>query len=220
MKSILLSFAIISSLFSVGSSREVRIFKGTSRYNSDVICSVRDSKVYKNFSTYSSDIICTVRGEKIYKGSGSYSSDVLYTVRDDKVFKGNSNYNSDILMTIRDGKIFRGTSTYNSDIIANVRYSPAHPTIIPTSCSPMTATLPSSSLSPSGIAQCYYKPFCLICLFFYLRFTSLWRRCASPVAQVHIPCGATETSFWGRNNGVSPRFYYLLLSLIVLKKAS
>ena len=67
MKSILLSFAIISSLFSVGSSREVRIFKGTSRYNSDVICSVRDSKVYKNFSTYSSDIICTVRGEKIYK---------------------------------------------------------------------------------------------------------------------------------------------------------
>ena len=79
MKSILLSFAIFSSLFSGRTSLDV--------------------KVFKKVSTYSSDIICTVRGEKIYKGSGSYSSDVLYTVRDGKVFSGTSNYNSDVLFS-------------------------------------------------------------------------------------------------------------------------
>ena len=60
--------------------REVRVYKGTSRYTSDVVCSVRDAKVYRRTSTYTKDILLTVRKDRIYKGTSSYTSDILFTV--------------------------------------------------------------------------------------------------------------------------------------------
>ena len=79
-KSFLLSFALLSALFSGSSGQDVKVYKGGSRYNSDVICTVKDSKVYKKTSIYSSDVICNIKGNRIYKGNGSYSSDVLYNI--------------------------------------------------------------------------------------------------------------------------------------------
>ncbi len=36
---------------------QTKVFKGTSTYNSDIICNIKDGKVYKKTSTYSSDIV-------------------------------------------------------------------------------------------------------------------------------------------------------------------
>ena len=103
------------------SSSEVKIYKGTSSYTSDILYTVRDGKVYKKHSNYTSDIVCTVRKDRIYKSTSNYTSDVLYTIRDGQVYKGTSTYRSDILMTIRDGQVYKGTSTYRSDILATNR---------------------------------------------------------------------------------------------------
>ena len=40
----------------------VRVYKGTSRYTSDVLCTVRDGKVYRGTSGYTSDIMFTLDG--------------------------------------------------------------------------------------------------------------------------------------------------------------
>ena len=71
MKHLLLSIMILSSVFSAG-ARNVKVYKGTSRYGSDVIC--------------------TVKGNRIYKGNGSYTSDVLYNIKDGKVYKGTGRF--------------------------------------------------------------------------------------------------------------------------------
>ena len=114
---------LIVALFLVFSSlnAQTKVFKGTSTYSSDVICTLNNSKVYKKSSSYSSDVVCTINGSKVYKANSSYSSDVMYTVSDGKVYKGNSSYSSDIVMTIRDGKIYKGTSSYSSDVIATIK---------------------------------------------------------------------------------------------------
>ena len=44
---------------------EVKVFKGTSRYNSDILATVRDGKVYKGRSNYTSDIVCTIRAHEV-----------------------------------------------------------------------------------------------------------------------------------------------------------
>lgn len=110
---ILLSFTPIMA--------QVKVYKGNSKYNSDVFCTVKSGKVYSKTSSYNTDILCNISKNKVYKSTSSYNSDVLFTIRDGKVYKGNSNYNSDILWTIRDGKLYKGTSTYNSDILANIK---------------------------------------------------------------------------------------------------
>ena len=118
----LMKWILFLALFlATASAPEVKVYKGTSSYLSDILYTVRGGKVYKGRSNYTSDIRCTIRGHEIYKGTGNYRSDVLYTVRDGKVYKGTSQYISDILLTVRDGKVYRGTSTYTSDILATVR---------------------------------------------------------------------------------------------------
>ena len=84
------------SLFAYAGDMDVKVYKGTSRYNSDVICTVRDGKVFKKTSVYQSDVVCSVRKDQVFKGNSPYRSDILYTIRDGKVYKGTSVYFSDI----------------------------------------------------------------------------------------------------------------------------
>ena len=99
----------------------VKVFKGTGRYRSDIICTVRDSKIYKGTSVYYSDIFCTVKGDKIFKGTSPYRTDIMYTIKDGKVYEGTSVYESDVVMTIRDGIIYKGKGVYRTDILATVK---------------------------------------------------------------------------------------------------
>ena len=101
--------------------RDVAIYRGTSRFSSDIICTVRGDRVYKGDSSWSSDIICNIRGNRIYKNDSSWSSDIIFTIRDGKIYAGDSSWTSDILMNIRDGKIYSENSSWSSDIIANIR---------------------------------------------------------------------------------------------------
>jgi hypothetical protein len=55
---ILLPGAMILTGLSLQS--QVRVYKGTSRYTSDVICKVDDGRVYKKTSIYTSDIEFTI----------------------------------------------------------------------------------------------------------------------------------------------------------------
>ena len=74
----LLLFFVVS-LISYAGDMDVKVYKGTSRYNSDVICTVRDGKIYKNTSVYTSDIVCTVRKDQVYKGTSPYRSDIRFS---------------------------------------------------------------------------------------------------------------------------------------------
>ncbi len=59
---------------------EVRVYKGTSTFTSDVVCTVRDGKVYRKTSSFTSDILATVRDGKVYEGTSNFQRDVLFTV--------------------------------------------------------------------------------------------------------------------------------------------
>jgi hypothetical protein len=117
-KSILFFFLILT--ISCAVTAQVKVYKGTSSYTSDVICTVEDGNVYKKTSSYTSDILCHVAKNRVYKGNSNYTGDVIYTVADGKVYKGTSSYTSDIEFTIKDGKVFKGTSSYTSDILATI----------------------------------------------------------------------------------------------------
>ena len=71
---------LIASLLLASATGEVKVYKGASRYNSDILCTVRDGMVYKGTSTYNSDILATVRDGAVYDGRSSYRSDIRYTM--------------------------------------------------------------------------------------------------------------------------------------------
>ena len=62
--------------------KEVKVYKGDSRYASDILCTVRDGKVYQGRSTYSSDILLRIDGNDIYRKNSTYRSDIVLTIRD------------------------------------------------------------------------------------------------------------------------------------------
>lgn len=76
----MLKALLFASLLLASASGEVKVYKGTSRYNSDILCTVRDGVVYKGRSNYQSDILCTVRGHEVYKGRSNYRSDIRFTI--------------------------------------------------------------------------------------------------------------------------------------------
>ena len=78
----------LALFMAVSSGPEVKIYKGTSTFFSDVLYTVRDGKVYKERSAFSSDIVCSVIGHEIHEGDSKFTSSVRYTVRDGKVYKG------------------------------------------------------------------------------------------------------------------------------------
>ena len=67
------------ALASSAPGAEVKVFKGASRYNADILCTVRNGQVYKGHSNYQSDILCAVRGGAVYSGTSNYRSDICYT---------------------------------------------------------------------------------------------------------------------------------------------
>ena len=62
------------------SGQEVKVYSGTSRYDSDILLTVRDGNLYKRTSTYHSDIVATVRDGAVYAGTSSYRSDIRFTL--------------------------------------------------------------------------------------------------------------------------------------------
>ena len=71
---------LIASLLLASTTGEVKVYKGTSAYNSDILLTIRDGKVYKGTSTYNSDILATVRDGVVYDGRSTYRSDIRYTL--------------------------------------------------------------------------------------------------------------------------------------------
>jgi len=55
-------FILVSLVLAGQGSAQVKVYKGTSQYTSDVICHVEDGKVYKKNSSYTADILCHVKG--------------------------------------------------------------------------------------------------------------------------------------------------------------
>lgn len=49
-------------LFSHSGTGDVRVYKGTSSYTSDILATIRDGKVHSGTSPYTSDILFTVDG--------------------------------------------------------------------------------------------------------------------------------------------------------------
>ncbi len=70
---------LFASVLLASASGEVKVYKGTSRYNSDILLTVRDGKVYKGTSNYNSDILATVRDGAVYAGTSNYRSDIRFT---------------------------------------------------------------------------------------------------------------------------------------------
>lgn len=94
MKKVILFFFIIFIMNSLVIA-QITVYKGTSTYSSDVICTVKDGNVYKKTSSYSSDILRHVSKKQVYKGNSNYISDVIYNIIDGKVYKESSSYTSD-----------------------------------------------------------------------------------------------------------------------------
>ena len=76
-------FLLLILILTRAGNMDVKVYKGTSRYQSKVICTVHDGKVYKKTSVYRTDIVYTVRKGKIYKGKSVYRSDIRHTVREE-----------------------------------------------------------------------------------------------------------------------------------------
>jgi hypothetical protein len=117
MRSFLLFILLCTSLLPPLSA-QTKVYKGSSTYSGDILCTLSQGKVYKNTSTYSGDILLTIRDGKIYSGTSTYSGDVLYTIREGKVYAGNSSYSGDIRWSLTDGKVYEGTSSYSGDVLA------------------------------------------------------------------------------------------------------
>jgi hypothetical protein len=62
MKNAILFFVLFLTSGSIVKA-QVKVYKGTSTYTSDVICTVADGKVYKKTSSYTSDIEFTIDGK-------------------------------------------------------------------------------------------------------------------------------------------------------------
>jgi len=105
---------------SSGSSRsgEISVYKKSSTFSGDIVCTLRGNKLYKGTSTFSGDVMCTINGGKIYEGTSTFSGDILYTVKGEKIYKKTSTFSGDILITNRNGKLYEGSSTFSGDIIA------------------------------------------------------------------------------------------------------
>ncbi len=80
MKTLFTALLLLLPFVTRTAAAEVRVYKGTSTFTSDIVCTVRDGKVYKRTSSFTSDVIATVRSHQIYKGTSSFRSDVLFTV--------------------------------------------------------------------------------------------------------------------------------------------
>ena len=76
----MLKALLFASLLLASASGEVKVYKGTSRYNSDILCTVRDGMIYKGTSAYHSDIVATVRDGAVYDGRSNYRSDIRFTI--------------------------------------------------------------------------------------------------------------------------------------------
>ncbi|MDA0315625.1 MAG: hypothetical protein O3A40_10060 [Bacteroidetes bacterium] len=117
MRSFLLFF-LLSTGFITSLSAQIKVFKGSSTYSGDILCTVSQGKDYSSTSTYRGDVLCTLRDGKIYEGTSPYSGDVLYTLRDGKIYSENSSYSGDIVWTLKEGKIYKGSSSYSGDVLA------------------------------------------------------------------------------------------------------
>ena len=100
MKALFTALLLLLPFAVRGAAAEVRVYKGTSSFTSDVICTVRDGKVYKGTSDFQRDLLFTIRDGKIYKGTSTFTSDILATVRDGKVYEGTSSFQRDVLFTM------------------------------------------------------------------------------------------------------------------------
>ncbi|MBQ5578728.1 MAG: hypothetical protein IIT40_07790, partial [Prevotella sp.] len=58
-----------------------------------------NGKIYKGHSKYDSDVLATWRENKLYRGTSPNQSDVLFTYKDNKVYRRNGSYQSDVLLT-------------------------------------------------------------------------------------------------------------------------
>ncbi|MBQ9192512.1 MAG: hypothetical protein IJ156_02180 [Bacteroidales bacterium] len=123
MKTVLTLLSLLL-LLPAASGREVKVYRGDSRYASDILCTVRDGKVYKGRSSYASDILLRIDGNDIYRRNSTYRSDIVLNLRENggdvTIHEGRSSYLSDIRWTLRDGFLYNGRSSYRSDIVANL----------------------------------------------------------------------------------------------------
>ena len=71
---------VLSSVLSRAAGLEVKIYRGTSNYRSDIVLTIRDGMVYRGTSSYNSDIVATIRDGRVYSGRSSYRSDILFTI--------------------------------------------------------------------------------------------------------------------------------------------
>ena len=65
LKHICLLLSLMLAPFGLHAGEEgVKVYRGTSSFTSDVLCTVRDGKVYKNTSFFTSDILlrCVMSG--------------------------------------------------------------------------------------------------------------------------------------------------------------
>jgi hypothetical protein len=65
---ILLALLSLFLFLPASAGKEVRVYKGDSRYQSDILFTVRNGKVYKGRSTYQSDILLRIDKDVIYRG--------------------------------------------------------------------------------------------------------------------------------------------------------
>jgi hypothetical protein len=56
--------------------------------------------VYRGESKFSSDLIYTIDEGKVYRGNTTFSTNCILTLDDNKIYMGDSNFSSDILFTI------------------------------------------------------------------------------------------------------------------------
>lgn len=114
---------------------QVHLFKGDSRFQSDIICTIYNNHIYRGNSTFNSDIMFTYDAKAIYVGtSTAFKSNLVYyndgyyiynashyklgCYTNNKVYKGGT-FDSNIICRRSGTSVYYRNSTFRSHIIFN-----------------------------------------------------------------------------------------------------
>lgn len=110
-------FALLLVFVSLCSMAQVKLYRGDSFMDSDIVYTIQDGLVYHGDATFSRKIVFTVSDNKVYIGRSTSSFDCLYSYTDKAVYRGDSRFITDMIYTIDDNKVYRGNTTFSTNCI-------------------------------------------------------------------------------------------------------
>ena len=92
------------------------IYKGSSKFSTDIIGSLKDSRIYTSQFTYSTNASLTIKLPYIYKGLYPTQSSLLYTIKGNYIYSKGATTPT---YTYINNKLYKGSFIHPAYIIAN-----------------------------------------------------------------------------------------------------